>query len=95
MLLENDATFGQNADGLFVKREQVIPQAFLDDLHSERMAKQHMRHGELNRVASVPTAVFELWIRQGRDPWHATAHEVVSWLEQDNLHAFITTPNKV
>lgn len=94
-LLENDATWGQNADGLYVKRTQVIPQEFLDDLKSERAARSHQKHSELNKVASVPTHVVELWLRQGKDVWNATARQIVQWLEQDNLHVFITTPGRV
>lgn len=95
MLLENNASFGDNADGLFVKHTQVIPQEFLDDLHNERTARQHVKHRELNKVASVPTHVVELWLRQGRDVWNSTPRQIVQWLEQDNLHAFITTPHSV
>jgi hypothetical protein len=94
-LLDNVPSFGQNADGVFVKHEQPITDDFLDSLHSERMAKEHVRHGELNRVASVPTSVVELWLRQGIDVWNMTPHEVVARLERDNLHAFITTPGRV
>jgi hypothetical protein len=95
MLLDVDAHFGQNADGLFIARHQVIPQDFLDDLADERNAKTSTRALTLHRVASVPTAVIELWMRQGRDPMNATPHEIVSWLERDDLHAFITTPGRV
>ena len=55
-LFDNELSFGQNADGVFVKHEQPITDDFLDSLKSERMAKEHMRKGELHRVASVPTS---------------------------------------
>lgn len=94
-LLENDATWGQNADGLYVKRTQVIPQEFLDDLKSERAARSNQKHQELNLVASVPTHIVELWLRQGIDVWHMTAREVVQKLERDNLQVFVVTPGRV
>lgn len=94
-LINNEPSFGENADGLFVKTEQVITDEFLNSLHSERMAKAAVRHGEMNRVASVPTHVIELWLRQGVDVWNLTAREVVQRLERENLHAFITTNGRV
>lgn len=90
MLLDNDATFEQNADGLYVKRTQLITSEFLDELKSERAAKREMKHAELNRFASVPTSVIEIWLRQGKDPWNASKKEIVSWLQRDGLDVFIT-----
>jgi hypothetical protein len=92
--VEATVDFGENADGLYIVNQQEIPQEFLDDLKSERMARSHFqKHGELNRVASVPEFVWDLWIREGRDPWNATPKQIVGWLERDNLNAFITVKN--
>lgn len=83
-------TVGENADGVFFQQTQEIPQDFLDDLRSERLAKQHVRYGELNKVASVPELVWDLWVKQGRDPWNASPREIVAWLNKDGLDAFVT-----
>lgn len=94
-LLDNNPTFLDSPDGVLIRHDQVITGEFLDSLHSERLAKATMRSREFNRVASVPTSVVELWLRQGRDFWNATPHEVVAWLVADGLDAFVTTPKRV
>jgi hypothetical protein len=94
-VFDNEPSFGTNADGLYVCHQQAITSDFLDRLKSERFAKAALRHGELNRVASVPTHVIELWERMGRDWKNASPREVVQWLERDNLQAFITTNGRV
>lgn len=94
-LLDNNPTFLDSPDGVLIRHDQVITDDFLETLKSERLAKATMRSREFNRVASVPTSVVELWLRQGRDFWNATPHEVVGWLIQDGLEAFVTTPKRV
>lgn len=94
-LIDVHTTFGSNADGLFQEHSQVIPQDFLDALKSERFAKAAVRAGDLERTTSVPTFVYELWQRQGRDPWRASAREIIKWLKADGLDAFIATPKRV
>ena len=78
-----------------VVRQQAITKDFLDELHSERMAKAHLRYGEHNRVAAVPTMLVDLWLNQGVPFYDLTAREIVQRLERDNLHAFITTDKPV
>ncbi len=94
-LIDTEATLGRDMDGQFVHHRQELDTDFLDTLKSERHAKAHMRTRELSRVASVPTFVWELWMRQGRDPHNATARQIVSWLNADNLGTFVTTPKSV
>lgn len=95
MLLDNETSIKANVNGLYLLHEQAITSEFLDECKSTRMAQAANRKREYNKVASVPTHVFELWLRMGRDAWNATAREVVSWLEQDSLQAFITAPGSV
>ena len=73
---------------------QEIPQDFLDDIKSERMASATIRAGSNHRVASVPVACYDLWIRQGLDPYNWRAKELLLKLTADGLDGFITT-NKV
>jgi hypothetical protein len=94
-LLDNEFAFGENADGLFVKHEQEIPDDFLTMLKDERSAHDHLRHSELNRVASVPTSVIEIWMKQGLDPFRMTPREVVARLKRDGLDAFLATSKRV
>ncbi len=94
-LIDANTAFGENADGLYQERYQVIPQEFLDSLKSERYAKASVRAGDLERTTSVPTFVYELWMQQGRDPWRAPQREIIKWLRADGLDAFIATPKRV
>jgi hypothetical protein len=94
-LLDTELEFGQNADGVFEKRTQAIPDDFLDTLKSERHAKSMLRSREFNRVASVPTFVVELWNRQGFDFYRMTPREIVNKLNADELGSFVTTPKSV
>lgn len=95
MLLDNEVQFKTNADGLYLLHEQSITSEFLDSCKDMRAAQADLRSRELNQVASVPTAVVELWLRQGRDVWNASPREIVQWLEKDSLQAFITSPGRV
>lgn len=94
-LHEAHSVIQENVEGLYVEHTQAIPSEFIDMLKSERHAKRDLRAAEFERVASVPTFVWELWMRQGRDPFNATPRQIVAWLEADNLQHFITTPKRV
>lgn len=94
-LLDTVADLREEAGGLTIVREQHIGQDFLDSLHSEREFKRHSKTQDLHRVASVPTQVVDVWLRQGRDVWNATPRQIVQWLERDSLQAFIATPKSV
>jgi hypothetical protein len=94
-LLDNEPTIGSNADGLYLRHDQPITDDFLDSLKSERLAKAAIRAGEMHRVASVPTSVIELWMRQGYDFYRMTPREIVNKLNADDLGAFVATPKSV
>lgn len=94
-MVDQKVRFEGNPDGFAIVRSQDISDDFLKTLASERHAKTSVRAGEMSRVASVPVVVWEVWMRQGRDPINATAREIVQWLEKDNLQSFITTPGRV
>lgn len=94
-LIDTETTFGSNADGLYREDTQIIPSDLLDTLKSERHAKQALRAAEFDRVASVPTFVVELWMRQGFDFYNASAREIVARLNAHDLGTFIATPKRV
>lgn len=83
--------FHGGAGDFAVSISQEIPQDFLDTLKSERLASAAVRANEYHRVASVPAACYDLWTRQGYDPWKWTAKELLLKLNQDGLDSFITT----
>lgn len=91
-LIDANTTFGENADGLFQEHTQVLTDDFMESLKSERYAKAALRAGEHDRVASIPTFVVELWLRQGVPFYQMSAKQIVAKLRADDLDAFITTP---
>jgi hypothetical protein len=94
-LHDAEVEFGADVDGLYRHYTQVIDTELLDTLKSERLAKTALRSKDLDRVASVPTFVVELWNRQGYDFYHMSAREIVAKLNADDLGAFISTPKRV
>jgi hypothetical protein len=89
--------FGENADGLYLKRSQEIPQHLLDDLKQQRDDSTSRREGEFMRVASIPTVVVEKWMREGfniLDP-NVNGKEIVRRLKAENLDAFLTTDKSI
>jgi hypothetical protein len=89
--------FGANADGLYRKHTQDIPQHFLDDLKELRDQSSSRREGEFMRVASIPAVVVEKWLREGfnvLDP-NVNGKEIVRRLKAENLDAFLTTEKSV
>lgn len=82
-------------DAIIIHRQQDISDAFLSNLHSERMASAHLREAEYMHVADVPAAVFDLWHALGYDPWRMEAREIIRLLKRDHLDAFIATSKAV
>lgn len=82
---------------LVVKREQQIPQSFLDRLKVERDASSNQRMGDYHRVASIPTVVVEKWMREGFNIWdkNVKAADIVARLKKENLDAFLTTTKRI
>jgi hypothetical protein len=89
--------FGENADGLYLKRSQEIPQYLLDDIKDQRNDSTSRREGEFMRVASIPAVVAEKWMREGfniLDP-NVNGKEIVRRLKAENLDAFLTTEKSI
>lgn len=93
-LLDSVGDYAEEVGEGFATFTQEIPPSFLEDIKSERMASATLRAGEIHRVASVPVACYDLWIRQGLDPMQWSAKELLRKLSADGLDGFITT-NKV
>lgn len=86
--------FGENVDGLFVKKEQHIPDEFIRKCKFERMNSLSVKEGENMKIASVPVAVVEEWLTQGFDIYKESAKAIMKRLQAQNLDAFITTNKK-
>lgn len=97
-LIDPTVTFEEDTDAaLVVKKEQPIPQSFLDRLKDERNESSNQRMGNFVRVASIPTVVVEKWLREGFDihDKNVKASEIVARLKAESLDAFLTTNKRV
>lgn len=90
-LIDQEVKFDENAEGLVIERYQAIPDQFLSNLKAERDANRNSVAGDMHRVASIPVAVVEKWMREGRDFNNASVKEILGWLKAENLDAFITS----
>ena len=93
--IDQQVSFDENSEGLVIERYQEIPQSFLDRLKAERANSSSVREGETMRVASIPVAIVEQWMRDGYDFHNATASQLVAKLKQENLDYFITTEKQI
>lgn len=93
--IDQNVAFDENSEGLVIERYQEIPQSFIDNLKAEKANSRAVREGETMRVASIPVAVVELWLRQGYDFHNATAAEIVAKLKAEHLDDFVTTNKAV
>jgi predicted HTH transcriptional regulator len=75
--------------------EQNISQAFLDSTRIAREESLNHKEGDYMRVASVPVAVHEQWLREGFDMMKEPAKAILLRLKTQDLHAFITTKKQV
>lgn len=93
-LVEKLVSFHDNADGLLVKHEQEIPQAYLDQLQAERNESMNRPMGDLVRVASIPTALYDELIRAGYDIENEPIERTMALLRANDLHKFTTTDRR-
>ena len=63
----NEILHNNDEEHLTIKKTQYIPPSFLDKLKREREDSLNQTEGEFMRVASVPVAVHEQWLREGFD----------------------------
>lgn len=90
-LYDADGRVISTVDGLAVERSQLID---LDYVREERTNKAGLKAQDYDHVASVPTLIWELWIREGRDPLHASAKQIVQWLREGDMDYFIATDKR-
>lgn len=94
-LLQNETDFMQEHGQLLQKHTQHISQSFLDDLKDARNDSGSKPTGDMMRVASIPTAVVEKWMREGFNIWEAKGSEIVRKLKNEDLDMFLTTNKRV
>ena len=95
LLIQNEANFIHEHGQLIQKNTQHISQSYLDDLKDARNDSGSKPTGEMMRVASIPTAVVEKWMREGFNIWEAKGSEIVRKLKNEDLDMFLTTNKRV
>lgn len=86
-----DFAFHESTDGLVIERSQSIDTSYIDSLKAQRAESLNRREGEFMRVASVPVAIAEKWMREGYDIFNEPIKKTVAKLQLENLDDFITT----
>lgn len=94
-LIDTQDEYIQDGTSVIRKNTQQISQAFLDDLKDARNETSGKPAGEFMRVASIPTAVVEKWLREGFNIWEVSGAEVVKRLKQEGLDAFLATDKRI
>lgn len=78
-----------------IKYEQEIPEEFLTSLRKERDDSLSTPAGEFHRVASIPVAVVEKWLRQGFNVYEAPIQDTMARLRLEGLDGFLTTKKRI
>lgn len=98
-LIGIDTRWVEEDDNNFVRKHtQNIPQWHLDNLREQRNNSLGQREGDFMRVASIPVAVVEKWMREGFDIMsdkNITGKDIVKRLKAENLDAFLTTDKSI
>lgn len=95
LLIQSDTDYLFQAGDFVRKHTQHISQAFLDDLKDARHESTGKPMGDFHRVASIPTAVVEKWLREGFNIWEASGPEIVKRLQAEDLQMFMATERRI
>ena len=87
---------GQNSDGLFVKKQQNIPDEFLRTNYAQRVASSNAQMGNYHKLASIPV-VADKWMREGFNIYDGsvTPKEIIKKLKSENLEGFLTSNKSI
>ena len=90
-LLGVETEYLQEGDRVTFKNTQEITTAFMDDLKDSRNASDNTLEKEFQRVASIPVAVHEQWLREGFDLYQHSVKEITKRLRDQSLDYFMAT----
>lgn len=82
-------------DDTTIQATQEIPDDFLTECHENRVASTEGRMGEYHQFASIPTAVVDMWMRQGFNIYQEPMSAIVKRLRSEDLTAFLTTEKRL
>lgn len=80
---------------LTIERAQEIPTSFLDALAEKRKASSGAPAGDFHQVASIPTIIYEKWLREGYDAGQEPISKTLARLRAESLDYFITTDKRI
>lgn len=86
---------GDTENPLVIKRSQHITQEFLDDLKEARFQSTQAPAANYHKVASIPAALHEAWLRQGYDCTKEPIKNTLKRLKAEHLDAFIATEKRL
>ena len=93
-LLGVETEYLQEGNNVTFKHTQEITPAFMDDLRDSRNASGETREKDFQRVASIPVAVHEQWLREGFDLYKASVKEITKRLRDQSLDYFMATDKR-
>lgn len=80
---------------LTIERTQEITTDFLDALAEKRKASSGAPMGNFHQVASIPTILYEQWLREGYDISREPISKTVARLKAESLDYFLTTDKRI
>ncbi len=83
------------AGTLAIKREQEIPDWYLEQLKDARIESGKAPAGEFHRVASIPVAVVEHMQREGIDPHKVPIRDTIKWLKLQGYDKLLTSSKSI
>lgn len=86
---------GDSNTPFVIKKTQEIPQEWIDGLRAERANSGAKPMGNFHRVASIPTSVYEKWLKEGYDAQNEPLPKTLAKLSSEGLDYFITTDRKI
>ena len=88
---------GHNSDGLFVKKEQNIPDDFIQNNKAQRIESSNKKMGNYHKLASIPVAIADKWMREGFNIYDGSVspQEIIKKLKQEDLEAFLTSNKSI
>ena len=98
ILLDNESQLVTDGDNLVgIKRTQEITSTFLDRLKDERAVSTQTRMGDFHKVASIPTAVVEKWMREGFNIFdkNITLKDIIRKLNSEDMGLLMATERRI
>lgn len=99
-LFDSEVTFDQDrsTNDLIIKRHQIIPDAYIDDLKSNKMDSRNRRSGDMLLMASIPTSVVEFLKNDPAlqfDVMNEPIRKTIALLKLLGMDAFITSDKQI